>query len=228
MKAHKVTRRIFFRTALAGAAATTGFAGVTAQGRPERRIGTAPAYGDYLKEASQGNQALAATEDNIEGPFFRANAPFRTKLHGEGEKGVKWGVSGFVKARNGRPLREALLEVWQANAAGRYDNDDPKNPPKKDAFKLRVRLRATEKGEYSFRTIQPGRYTIGPNRYRPAHIHVKVHAKGYRSLTTQLYFEDDPYNKRDPWFKKSLLLKNVGPKKEGAARGSFTFVLPRA
>ena len=118
--------------------------------------------------------------------------------------------------------------MWQATAKGRYDNDDPANPPKKDKFRLRVRLRVTGKGAYSFLTIKPGRYTIGPNRYRPAHIHVKVHAKGYRSLTTQLYFEDDPYNKKDPWYKKSLVLKNLAPKNEKAARGSFTLVLPRA
>ena len=223
MKTKRITRRGFFGATLAGAA-------TVAHGKTEaenRKAGT-PCYGDYLKEVAQGNQTLAATEGDIEGPFFRANAPFKTTLHGKGEKREVLRVSGFVKARNGRPLKQALLEVWQANARGRYDNDDPASPPGKNEFTLRARLRTDEEGAYSFATIKPGAYKIGPNRYRPAHVHVKVHQKGYRSLTTQLYFEADPHNRRDPWFKKNRVVKFKKDEKTKVSRGSFTFVLPRA
>lgn len=71
----------------------------------------------------------SATEDNIEGPFYRPGAPMRTTLFDPGEKGEVLRVSGTVVARNGRPLAEALIEVWQATAARRYDNDDPRHPP---------------------------------------------------------------------------------------------------
>src|SRR5262249_48919837 len=162
-------------------------------------------------------------EDNIEGPFFREGAPFRTVLYDKGEKGDVLVISGTVVARNGRPLADAVLEVWQATADGRYDNDDPRKPPKKDEFRLRGRLKTDKEGKYQFETVRPAPYQIGPDQYRPAHIHIKVHCEGYQSLTTQLYFKGDKYNKVDPWYKKSL---EIDPQPDGKKfAASFKFVL---
>ena len=67
-------------------------------------------------------------------------------------------------------------------------------------------VRTDAKGAYRFETIIPGHYLNGP-QYRPAHIHVKVHVGGSELLTTQLYFEGDPYNDVDPFIKQALIMK---------------------
>ena len=78
---------------------------------------------------------------------------------------------------------------------------------------LRGRLHTDKSGRFRLDTIIPKRYRIGGSRvYRPAHIHVKVKAPGYRLLTTQLYFPNDPYNSVDPFFRPSLVITpNDGP-----------------
>jgi catechol 1,2-dioxygenase len=199
----KLTRRGFLKGAAAGVAAV---AAVRVVGRV--------AMADEPDEA--------ATEDNIEGPFFRANAPFRTKLFDAGEAGDVMVVSGRVVSRNGRPLDGALLEVWQADAAGHYDNDDPDHQPAAGAFHLRGRMTTGRDGRYEFTTVKPKAYQIGPKQYRPPHIHVKVHHEGHRSLTTQLYFKGDKLNDVDPWYKPSLALDVRG------GRAEFKFVLRKA
>jgi catechol 1,2-dioxygenase len=188
-----------------------------------------PRYADYLTALDKANETEAATEDNIEGPFYRPNAPLRNKLHDKGEKGVVLVIAGKVVSRNGRPLAGAMLEVWQATADGRYDNDDPARPPKKDEFRLRGRLRTDDEGNYQFETIRPAPYQVGPAQYRPAHIHIKVHHEGHKSLTTQLYFKDDKYNKTDPWFKPSLVVEYQQDEKDkNRFLGTFKFVLAKA
>ena len=163
-------------------------------------------------------ETLDLTEDNIEGPYYLPNAPWRAEVAEKAEKGTRIVVAGVVKARNGRPLAEAVLDVWQADATGAYHNDENDDPK---VYRLRSRLKADAKGRYSFETIRPGRYKIGPNRFRPAHIHVKASKDGYKLLTTQLYFRDDEINKVDPWYRPSLALDP----KDGKAE--FTVVLAK-
>src|SRR5258708_7163694 len=79
------------------------------------------------------------------------------------------------------------VAVWQENAKGRYANDDPQNPPKKDMFVNRARLVADENGYYEYETIHPGPYKIGDNAWRPSHIHYIIAHPGYKALTTQLF-----------------------------------------
>lgn len=220
-----LNRRKFFQTAVAGSLAAS--TGQVALGKEERRqtpVITAR-YTDYLVLADTGKETEPITEDNIEGPFFRANAPLKTTLYAKGDKGEILVISGKVVARNGRPLADAMIEVWQASPQGRYDNDDPKNPPAKDEFRFRARLKTDKNGLYKFETMKPVAYSIGPNQYRPAHIHVKVHHEGYDSLTTQLYFPEDKYNKKDPWYKPSLVLDLKKDGKKLAA--DFKFVLAK-
>jgi len=159
------------------------------------------------------DETLDPTEDNIEGPYYLSNAPFRTRVHEQRDAGTVWVFAGIVKARNGKPLSGAILEIWQADPTGAYDWDgDPDHAPAPEKYRYRVRIKSGEKGEYSFETLRPGRYKLTETRYRPAHIHLKASHPGHRSLTTQIYFKDDPFNKVDPWYKASLA---VTPKEEG-------------
>jgi catechol 1,2-dioxygenase len=162
---------------------------------------------------------LVLTEDNILGPFYRVGAPFRGKVTPPLEPGTTLLVSGRVWGIDTRqPLAGAVIDIWQANAKGRYDNDDPAKQPAKDVFVNRARLVTDETGYYEFETIHPGAYQIDKNVWRPAHIHYLVRAQGYKSLVTQLYFKGDPHNKTDEFIRDSLIIE-VRPVK--SANGNY-------
>jgi protocatechuate 3,4-dioxygenase beta subunit len=165
------------------------------------------------------------TENNIEGPYYRPGAPMRAALADSGTKGTPLVVRGRVVAEDCRaPLVGALLDIWQADADGRYDNDGH-DGSREGPIQLRGKVLTAEDGSYEFRSIVPGRYLNGP-QYRPSHVHVKVSAPGRRPLTTQLYFEGDPYNAVDPFIRPSLIMRPVRTGERLEAR--FDFVLPRA
>jgi len=170
--------------------------------------GTFAAAGLLGARFQETPKPLTPTEDNIEGPFYRKDAPFRSKL-AEGLKGTKLFVSGRVLSPDGTPLREAVVDVWHANAEGEYDN-------KSENFWLRGRIRSDKNGLYSYSTVMPGQYDLGDAK-RPAHIHYKISADAHRALTTQLYFEGDPWLDRDPFVRQSLV------KKYGKRCGGCTF-----
>jgi protocatechuate 3,4-dioxygenase beta subunit len=197
--------------------------------------GTLGAYGKYLRGASQAAARQPAnwapTEDNIPGPFYRKGAPFRAKVTPPLEPGMILLITGRVWGHDTRkPLAFATLDVWQANAKGRYDNDDPNNPPAKDVFLNRARLVTDQNGYYEFETIHPGAYKTGATTWRPSHIHYMVQARGYKTLVTQLYFKGDPHNKTDEFIKESLIIE-LGEKKIARGRyetGTFDIVLTAA
>lgn len=170
-----------------------------------------------------GPMACTPSADNILGPYYRAGAPFRTDLTESGMAGTRITVSGRVLDADCVPIADALVDLWQADDTGDYDNDGVNDPPP-ETFVLRGRMNADGDGAYSFRTIIPGRYLNGA-QYRPAHLHVTVSAPGFLSLTTQLYFEGDPYNEVDPWYLPGLelALADAG----GEKVSSFDFVLER-
>lgn len=180
--------------------------------------GTLGAYESFVRTNS-GQSALVipppsqqapteATEDNILGPYFRQGAPYRGKVTPPLEPGQPLVVFGRVLGIDtAKPPRNTVIHVWQANAEGRYDNDDPSNPVAEGVFVNRARLAIDETGYYEYETIHPGRYRTGPNQMRPAHIHYHVEAAGYQALTTQMYFDGDPENANDQWVKPSLIVK---------------------
>jgi len=153
------------------------------------------------------------TEDNIEGPFYKPGAPERAVLAESGMPGTRLTVSGRVLSTRGAPLAGALLDVWQTDAQGQYDNK---------GFRLRGKLHTDRSGNYRLETVLPRYYHAGKTT-RPSHIHVKVSAPGFPLLTTQLYFKGDPYNGSDPYVRTSLMLDPTDTRSGKAAR--FDFVL---
>jgi catechol 1,2-dioxygenase len=230
-------RREFFKcSGLSLAALGLGSAAlVLSQDEATPSSGGLGSYGDYLKQkgtaASSAPGKFSPTEDNIQGPFYREGAPFRAKITPPLEPGTVLLVSGTVWAFDTKkPLANAAIDVWQANHVGRYDNDDPKVPPEKNAFKYRSRVVTDEKGYYEYETIHPGRYKIGRDLWRPAHIHYLVQHAGYKTLVTQLYFKGDPYNDKDEFIKPSLII-NLDEKRVADQRyesGRFDIVLAKA
>jgi len=114
-------------------------------------------------------------------------------------------VHGKVTDEMGRPLKNTLLEIWQANAAGRYVHKvDQHDAPLDPNFLGAGRCMTDENGYYKFYTIKPGAYPWGnhPNAWRPNHIHFSLFGGDISSrLITQMYFPGDPLFAYDPIFK---------------------------
>ena len=113
-------------------------------------------------------------------------------------------VTGRVVDEDGRPLSGVLLEVWQANAAGRYIHEGDQHPAPLDPnFTGAGRTRTDGDGRYRFVTVKPGAYPWRnhPNAWRPAHIHFSLFGRAFtQRLVTQMYFPGDPLFAHDPIF----------------------------
>ncbi|HEX5689002.1 MAG TPA: hypothetical protein VFX76_03320, partial [Roseiflexaceae bacterium] len=149
------------------------------------------------------------TPAQTEGPYYTPNTPERASLLEPGMAGTRLVVSGQVVSTACQPVARALLDFWQADDAGQYDNA---------GYTLRGHQFADDQGRFSLETIMPGLY---PGRTR--HIHVKVQAPNQPVLTTQLYFPDEASNARDGIFQPELVMdvQDDGDSKAG----SFTFVV---
>jgi protocatechuate 3,4-dioxygenase beta subunit len=167
-----------------------------------------PAYApDYktsvLRSPHNALISLQNSLSEITGPVFRQDelGPLDNDLIlNYAKDGLPIGeriiVHGFVRDENGRPVKNTLVEVWQANAGGRYRH-------KKDQYLAPIdpnfggcgRVLTDDNGYYFFRTIKPGPYPWRNrvNDWRPAHIHFSLSGDGYaQRLITQMYFEGDP------------------------------------
>jgi protocatechuate 3,4-dioxygenase beta subunit len=150
-----------------------------------------------------------ATPEQTEGPFYTPDTPRRSNLAIAGVSGAPLLLTGDVVDTRCRPIRGALLDFWQADARGQYDNQ---------GYRLRGHQFADTRGRFGLRTIVPGLY---PGRTR--HIHVKVQRPHGRVLTTQLYFPGEPRNRNDSIFDAALLMDI---RRSGSARRArFRFVL---
>src|SRR5581483_8048872 len=127
-----------------------------------------------------------------------------TAQHGEMPIGERIVVSGRVLDTQGKPLRNTLVEVWQANAAGRYRHVWDRWPAELDPnFSGAGRTVTDDEGRYGFVTIKPGPYPWGnhQNAWRPAHIHFSLLGRAFaQRLVTQMYFPADPLFEQDPVF----------------------------
>jgi catechol 1,2-dioxygenase len=178
--------------------------------------------------AAQVPANIRVTEENILGPYHRPNAPFRGKITPPLEPGAVLVIRGRVWGMDTRRVvPNALLDIWQANAQGRYDNDDEQRPPAANFFMYRARLMTDENGYYEYETIHPGAYQIGPRAWRPPHIHYWVRHANYRPLITQLYFRGDPHQREDQFIRDSLIinLREIHTQHGSYKLGLFDIVL---
>jgi protocatechuate 3,4-dioxygenase, beta subunit len=127
-----------------------------------------------------------------------------TKQHTGEPLGERIIVHGRVLDEDGRPVPDTLLEIWQANACGRYIHEVDQHPAPLDPNFTGAGRTATDKdGHYKFITVKPGAYPWGnhTNAWRPAHIHFSVFGRSFLSrLVTQMYFPGDPLFAFDPIF----------------------------
>ena len=125
-----------------------------------------------------------------------------TAQHAGEPLGERIVVAGRVLEEGGRPVLGTLVEVWQANAAGRYRHDvDRHGAPLDPNFSGAGRCVTDREGRFGFVTIKPGAYPWGnhPNAWRPAHIHFSVFGRSFvQRLVTQMYFPGDPLFAYDP------------------------------
>jgi protocatechuate 3,4-dioxygenase beta subunit len=136
-----------------------------------------------------------------DGDVTPADADLTTQQDGEplGERIV---VSGRVLGSDGRPVPGTLIEIWQANAAGRYRHANDQHPAPLDPnFTGAGRCLTDSEGRYRFVSVKPGAYPWRnhPNAWRPAHIHLSVFGRAFTDrLVTQMYFPGDPLFEFDP------------------------------
>jgi protocatechuate 3,4-dioxygenase beta subunit len=125
-----------------------------------------------------------------------------TRQHGGEPLGERIVVTGRVLDDEGRAVRGALIELWQANAAGRYRHEIDRHPAPLDPnFSGAGRCLTDDDGRYRFVTIRPGAYPWGnhANAWRPAHLHFSVFGRLFtQRLVTQMYFPGDPLLEHDP------------------------------
>lgn len=197
MKMYRPSRRAVVRGVLA--AGTVGIAG-------------APSSAQELELTPQCAAEGVSTPPQTEGPFFRAGSPGRDNLVEAGSKARTVDLTGFVLTRGCNPVARAVVDIWHADEQGAYDNK---------GFRYRGRVYTDEKGRYRIRTIVPALY---PGRTR--HYHINVAAGGKLLLTTQLYFPDEPGNRKDGLFRKELLMQVAKSNaKDAATAARFDFVI---
>jgi protocatechuate 3,4-dioxygenase, beta subunit len=127
-----------------------------------------------------------------------------TRQHAGEPLGERIIVTGCVTDSAGQPVRSALIEIWQANAAGRYLHEIDQHPAPLDPnFTGAGRCLTDQDGRYRFVTVKPGAYPWRnhPNAWRPAHIHLSLFGRAFTNrLVTQMYFPGDPLFEFDPIF----------------------------
>jgi catechol 1,2-dioxygenase len=174
-----------------------------------------------LVDAINNRKPSGASESTVLGPFHVADAPelpmgANICLDAKGEDMV---ISGRILDTKGKPIADAVIDVWQANDEGFYDVQQKGVQPD---FNLRGVFRTGPDGTYWFRAVKPKFYPIpddgpvgqllgklGRHPYRPAHLHYIIKADGYQTLVTHIFDPDDPYINSDAVFgvKESLLAK---------------------
>jgi len=197
-----------------------------------------------LVDALNNPPVGGATEGSVLGPFFTDDAPDvpaggSIASEGSGEYML---VEGYVRATDGKPIANAVIETWETDSHGFYDTQRSV----RDVPDCRGRIRTDEDGKYAYRAVVPVAYPIpgdgpvgelltkvGRHNMRPNHLHMVVEAPGYNKLTTALYPEGDKWLSSDAVFgvKKSLVVKYIDVNDDSEAKrrgfpkgGSFKFL----
>mgnify|MGYP001806213142 CR=1 FL=1 len=163
-------------------------------------------------EDQNNPRPAGATPNTLAGPFYRSDVP-ETPLGANISRDLKGdplSVNGRVVGLDGSGVGGAIVEVWQANSEGLYENQEPDRQPE---FNLRGKFRADAQGRFQFLTVKPKGYTLpsdgpvgqlmsalGLGLERPAHIHFRVSGEGFEPLTTHIFDRSDPAINRDAIF----------------------------
>lgn len=177
-------------------------------------------------QTAHAQSAILPTPEQTSGPFYPVEDQLDkdadlTRINGSTGTalGELFNLQGrLVSATSGQPIAGALIEFWQACASGRYNHPDDTNPAELDPnFQYWAQVRTDAQGNFSILTIIPGAYPATPDWTRPPHIHVRVAAVGFRSLTTQLYFLGHPLNASD------RILQSLSPEQQAAVTVEVKF-----
>lgn len=186
-----------------------------------------------------------ATPNTLPGPFYREDVPELPPGANLSRDGIGESLAVALRLTDlqGRPVPDALVEVWQANALGRYENQDPDLQPE---FNLRGRMRSDAEGRLHFQTVKPRGYALpedgpvgrllnalGLRLERPAHLHFRVSAPGFQTLTTHVFDRADAAIGHDALFGvRPELLADFVPMPSGTGAAchalDLTLVLVRA
>jgi hydroxyquinol 1,2-dioxygenase len=182
-----------------------------------------------LVDAINHRKPTGATESTVLGPFYVEGAPELPAGAdiAHGGPGEPTEVRGRVLTPEGKPIKGALLDVWQTAANALYSSQDPNQ----DLYNLRGKFRSDDKGAFFFRTVKPVSYPVptdgpvgailnamGRHPMRPAHIHFIVSAPGYETVATHLFVRGDRYLDSDVVFAvKNSLVVDFKPKPDGKA-----------
>ncbi len=202
---------------------------------------SASALAACAAEVDPGHAAAAVpTPSEAEGPFFPENTDVErdadlTRLAGRSERaaGQVIEMRGRVLGPNGQPISGARVQLWQANAGGRYAHSlDAGNPAPLDPnFQGYGQVETDASGGFSFTTIKPGGYMVAEEGPRTPHMHWRIEAGG-RRLTTQSYFPDEAANDSDFLIRAMrvdpgvLIAATGAPGAEGALGYDWTVTLP--
>jgi catechol 1,2-dioxygenase len=192
------------------------------------------------KDAEAGRSG--GTPRTIEGPLYVEGAPLvegDVNLSDDPDDTDTLYMSGTVTGPDGEAVGGAIVHVWHANSQGWYSHFDPTR--EQTPFNNRRRIKLGEDGRYAFHSKMPNGYSVPPqgatdrlmqalgrHGNRPAHVHFFVEAPGYRTLTTQINFGDDPFAADDFAFGTREGLLPVPNRQGESAYIAFDFVLQRA
>lgn len=182
------------------------------------------------------------TPRTIEGPLYVAGAPLvegDADLTSDPDDTGTLRMNGQVTGPDGEPVRNAILHVWHANSKGFYSHFDPTG--EQTPYNNRRRIKLGDDGRYRFHSKMPNGYSVPPqgatdvlmqalgrHGNRPAHVHFFIEAPGYRTLTTQINFGDDPFARDDFAFGTRDGLLPVPDRDGSDASITFDFSLQRA
>lgn len=167
-------------------------------GLPIPDLSGAAAARDLLAPTPACDDGDEPTPEQTAGPFYLPSSPSRSVLRESGMIGKPIILAGYVLTGSCQPVPNALVDLWHADDAGRYDVE---------GYRLRGHQFTDARGRYLFETILPGLY---PGRTR--HFHVRYQAPNRPVLTTQLYFPGEPQNSHDRLFRPDLLVQVIdGP-----------------